>query len=153
MKEIKIKTYLSVFFILSHFGIVIYLVYLRYYKDYIQPRDFEAAASIVFPIFATITTLVIKYIIENKNRYTVKSKKVNKLFVFVSFLLPLLFVSSLVLVIYFQTTVKSTSNFVPLLGLIESTFGIYIGFIVKSLFELKNPDREFELQVENRRDI
>lgn len=148
MKEIKIKIYLSVFFILSHFGIVLYLVYLRYYLDYIQQRDFEAAASIIFPVFATISTIIIKYIIENKNRSLVKSRKVNNLFVFISFLLPFLFVLSLVIVIYLQR-VKPNPNFVPILGILESLFGVYIGYIIKSLFELKDPNRNFNLDFVN----
>ena len=149
MKEIKIKIYVSVFFILSHFGVVLYLVYLRYYLDYIGHKDFEAAASIIFPVFVTITTIIIKYIIENKYRSLEKSRIVNKMYVFISFLIPLLFVAILIAVIYKQQS-SPIAEFVPVLGLIESLFGVYIGYIIKSLFELKDPERNFDLDYGNK---
>ncbi|HEA19512.1 hypothetical protein LCGC14_0710540 [marine sediment metagenome] len=144
MKEVKIKIALSLFFILSHFGLMLYIIYLHFYKDWLGKEDFEASISILGPIFATITTVIIKYIIDNKNKSLKQSRKVNYLFVFVSFLLPILFV----LVIFFiidKQTKSPIVGFIALLGMIESLFGVYIGFIVKSLFELKEPEKDYEL--------
>ncbi|WP_353779690.1 hypothetical protein [Winogradskyella sp. 3972H.M.0a.05] len=135
MKEVKLKIFLSYFFIISHFIIIGYLIKLRYINDeWISSEDFQAAMSTIVPVLAMITTAIISYVIKNKNKSLKHSKNINSQYLVISTIIPIIFLVSVFYLIHRQT-ITPVENFIGLLGVIESLFGVYLGFIIKSLYE------------------
>jgi len=138
MKEDRLNTIISVLFILAHFLIIILIVGFRMLGWY-GKEDFQVSLPIVGPIFASFTTLIVLYIIENKNNIEKQDKKVTSMFVFISFFIPVVFLLFILLILIKQAvTPVSIEDFSTYLGISESVFGVYIGYILKSLFKREN---------------
>ncbi|WP_281989505.1 hypothetical protein [Aquimarina aggregata] len=133
MKENKIKVFLSYFFIGTHFLIIGYLFILKN-KTYLTSEDFEAAISIILPLFTAILVMVFKFIKGSKYKSLKRSKKVSSIYTVVSFFLPTTFVGILFYLIYLQTS-EPLENFGYALSFAETAFGIYMGLMIKDLFE------------------
>ena len=143
MEEDKLNKVISVFFILRHFLIIILIVGFRMLGWY-GKEDFQVSLPIIAPIFASFSTLIVLYIIENKNNTEKQDKMVSSMFVFISFFIPIVFLLFILLVLIKQAvTPVSIEDFSTYLGISESVFGIYIGYILKSLFKRENkPNNE-----------
>ncbi|WP_237561811.1 hypothetical protein [Flagellimonas algicola] len=137
MKENTIRTILCYAFILSHFGIILYLVYLHFYNEWINVGDFTASIAILTPAFTITTTAILKYVIDNRSIELSNGETANSMFVFVSFFIPIVYILSLIFIINRQT-LEPINDYVAVLGILESLFGIYIGYVIRSLFDKKS---------------
>jgi len=95
----------------------------------------KVSLPVVVPLFASYTTLVIRDFIRNRQMVKDTSKQAAFNFVFVSFFITTVFVL-IILAIVLKQGIKpvSVESFAVMLGLGESIFGIYLGYIFKELF-------------------
>lgn len=138
MNQNKLIETVSKIYIASHFGIIILLVFLNII-GWFEDNFLKVALSILSPLFATYTTMIIKYIIKNRNNNHTSNQNVNKLFKFITLFITSVFIFFIILIVVLQSVKPvSSENFSMYLGLCESIFGVYVGFILKSLFDNDN---------------
>lgn len=107
-------------------------------------EEMTTTISLIIPMFAAYTTAILKYAIKNKEQINVKSKELNKVFVFISYSIPSLFIVFMVSLIILKACNIGFSSFEKFkLTLVssETMFGAYIGFIISSLFETEKEDK------------
>ena len=141
MRENSFRNRLGISMVIAHFAIVLFMIIMRVI-EYFDDDTLKVSLPIVLPLFATYTTLVVRYIIEHRTQITDKSKQVAPGFVFVSSFIPGVFVVFMLLIIVKQAfRPGSIESFAVLLGLGETIFGAYLGYIFKDLFPTKKlPD-------------
>ena len=139
MTEPELKNRVGIFLIIGHFGVVLTVISISLLGGFSQ-EEMTTTLAIIGPFFAAYTTAIIRHIIHNRHVSTRKRKarQLTGTFVAISFALPTLFVSLLALVVVlkgFNIGINSFEYFKVLLGVLETSFGIYVGQIIFSLFE------------------
>lgn len=138
MNEYKLKVSVGVFLILSHFLVIVLIVALKIRGGF-DYEEMTTAIALIIPMFAAYSTAIIKFFIDNKDVPDEEQlSHVRKPFVFVTFLIPALFVSSLISVILLRARrigISDAQQFKQMLGMIETVFGIYIGLLMRSMFD------------------
>lgn len=134
MTEDTLKSKLGSFMVICHFCIILLIVVFRLI-EYFDDSTLKVSLPIVIPLFATYTTLVVRNMIANRNKVVDTSRQMNKNYVFISFFITIIFVLA-ILGITLKQGLKPSSieSFAVLLGIGESVFGIYLGYIFKDLF-------------------
>jgi hypothetical protein len=141
MTENSFRNRLGILMVIAHFTIVLFMVGMRVI-EYFDDSTLKVSLPIVIPLFATYTTLVVRYLIEHKTQITDKSRQMTPGFVFIASFIPAVFVLFMLLIIIKQAfRPGSIESFAVLLGLGETIFGAYLGYIFKDLFPAKkNPE-------------
>jgi hypothetical protein len=120
--------------VVSHFLVILLIIGFRIVERFTD-ETLKVSLPIVIPLFATYTTLVVKYFIDTSNQVNIDSPSISRNFTFISFFIPTVFVV-VILAIVLKQGIKPVSleSFAVMLGLGESIFGIYLGYIFKELF-------------------
>ncbi len=95
--------------------------------------------ALIFPIFGLYITAIIKFLITNSAKQSTDSLTVTREFVFISFLIPLLFVlflTSIIILKTLNTGFSTFEEFKATLSLGETALGVYVGLILSSLYEM-----------------
>lgn len=90
-------------------------------------------------MFGLYITAIIKFLITNSAKQSADSLTVTREFVFISFLIPLLFVLFLTSIIILKTLnigFSTFEEFKATLSLGETAFGAYVCLILSSLYEM-----------------
>jgi len=136
MKKNKLQNILGVYLILSHFGIIVLIFIL-----FLPMNDFSQLTTtlgLIVPMFSLYTTAIIRFIVKNMENTINSEKSVSKMFTFISFLIPSLFVvylSSIIVLKTYNFALSDFDDFTIIIGLSESFFGIYVGQIIVNLYE------------------
>lgn len=138
MTEARLKTFLGIGMILAHAFILIYVV-LGFFST---PRrllfdEMTTAAGIIAPMFAGHTTLILAWILRNKNVLVDTTDRINALAVFGSLFFPVLFVGALFACAFAQfhgVGFQSFEQFKTAIGLVEVSFGVYVGRLITTWF-------------------
>jgi hypothetical protein len=136
MREHSLKISVGVFLILSHFTVLILVMVV----SAIGGMDFAEttmSVALITPMFATYTIAIIRFIIDHKGADEVKSPLVNKAYIFISFFIPALFISAIVLLRGYRIWIRDPEMYKYLLGAAETIFGVYVGMILRDMFEIK----------------
>jgi hypothetical protein len=137
MTESKVKELLAYFLVIAHFGIIVIVITSWVLRGFTF-AEMTTTVALIVPMVATYTTPVIHYAIKNRNVGIGRSRPVTRVFVFISFLVPSIFITSLCAMIALKATNFAFDDFDQFkisLALCESAFGIYIGSIVAALFK------------------
>jgi len=141
MTEEQLKTRIGLFLIVSHLVIIIPLVIVLYLYGGFLFEEMTTAIALIVPMFSAYLAAIINYIISNKKKKRAKkSEDISNEFIFIAFLLPSLFIIFLISIILlkaFNIGFSTFEQFKIMLTLGESAFGIYAGYILKSLFDIE----------------
>ena len=140
MKLSKLQNIIGIFIILSH--LVIIGLILWFFISLKEFEDLTTTLGIIVPMFSVYTTTIVLFI--TRQKYVVKpedkkDKYVTKIYAFISFLYPAMLVLFVVimLILRYKMILSPFETFKKLIGLAEILFGVYIGYIINSLYEVK----------------
>jgi len=139
MREHNLKISIGLFLILSHFTVLILVMIV----SAIGGMDFAettTSVALITPMFATYTIAIIRFIIDHKGAEETKSPLVNKAYVFISFFIPALFISAITAIVLlrgYRIWIRDPEMYKYLLGAAETIFGVYVGMILRDMFEMK----------------
>ena len=138
--EKQLRTNIGKLLIVSHFFLIFLVVFMTAFLGKFTPGQLFTTLGLMLPLFTAYTTAIVATFLAAKNSPT-DSVLVDESKVFVAYFIPSLFI----LFILFSIIWKAfgTLDFEPftaMLGVSETAFGVYIGMIVKNLFDGYNPE-------------
>jgi len=137
MIESRLRNTISVFLIVSH-ALIFLLLILMFMLGGLSQNEFTTALSVVVPMLAALTGLAVGYVtsVKKKAQMAVFSEELSSVYVFTTFLLPVVFVLAIAaLIIAKVTNYASFEQFKIALAAVETTFGAYTGKVLASLFD------------------
>jgi len=141
MIESRLRNTISIFLIVSHVVIFLLLIVMFMLGGLTQP-EFTTSLSVVVPMLAALTGLAVGYVttVKKKAQMAAFSEELSGVYVFTTFLLPIVFVLAIAgLIIAKVTNYASFEQFKIALAAVETTFGAYTGKVLASLFD-KQPE-------------
>ena len=133
MNEKTLRNTIGVFILLTHFGLLLLVVGLTV-VDKFSRREMFTTIGIMLPLFATYATIIVKEFLAAPNS-SARSPQATSQRIFVSFLIPVLAASMLLTAIFWKSFGSlGFDDFTGLVAVTETAFGVYIGYVVKSLF-------------------
>ena len=139
--SLKINVGLSV--VLSYFSLIILVIVLYAFGGFLF-EEMTTTTALIVPMFGVYTAAIIKYILANRAMSDDKSAIVTKAFLFISFFLPFVFIASLCSIILLKAYNIAFSNFDQFkltLGVLQTAFGVYMGLLLTTLFDIKGKAR------------
>jgi hypothetical protein len=135
MVERRLRTLLGLSLVTSHVLVLVFCISV-YFTGAILFEQMTQVIAIVAPIFALGTAAVIQYFIRDKVVTPDTGRHVRAEYSFVAFLFPTLYtISVLGLVATFgYTRALSFNQLVTLLGVVEASFAVYSGKIIRDLY-------------------
>jgi hypothetical protein len=137
MTETKLRTWISVFLMISHVLILLLVVVLYLLKSF-DDKEFTTTMGILVPALGGLTGLAVTFAISVKQKkvYSARSARLSGIYVFTALLFPAAFVSMLFgLVLMKRMDVFSSfEQFKLSLGAVETIFAGYTGKVMASLF-------------------
>src|ERR1051325_111494 len=137
MTETRLRTVVSLFFMVSHV-LILFAVLLLFLTHRLTDGEFTTTMGILVPAVSALTTLAITYAIsvKNKKQYAAKSQHLSGLYVFAALLFPTAFVLLLfgLCVMKGLDLFSSFEHFKISLGTAETIFAGYTGKVMASLF-------------------
>ena len=139
MTEQQLKRLIGLFIVISHFSVVIFVIGLYFARAFLF-EEMTTIVALILPMFSVYTTAIIKYVIATKTMQR-RGAKLNSEYIFITFLIPALFVASLFGIIFAKSLnygFSSFDQFKNLLGLIQVIFGAYMGLILSTMFPVES---------------
>jgi len=136
MIESDLRNRISIFLIVSHVMIFLLLIVMFVIGGLTQ-SEFTTSLSVVVPMLAALTGLAIGYVtsVKKKSQLSAFSEELAGIYVFISFLLPIVFVLAIAAAIVVKVVnYVSFEQFKIILAALETTFGAYTGKVMASLF-------------------
>jgi hypothetical protein len=112
------------------------ILYLYFGTQYVDTEVFKINLSAIIPCFAGYSTMIINYLIKNRNNPVLGTGQVNTIFAAISILVSCVLVSATFFVVlkqYFSPS--SITNYGMVLTVVQSTIAVYTGLVLKALFE------------------
>ncbi len=110
------------------------------------PEQFSVLLGLLMPVTLVYASALVKYIVENryieKNNDTTQEKQLTKIYIsLTNWMIPLHFIILLLAIILFALggSIITFGDLKLVFIFIESTFAVYVGLIINSLFKEKNP--------------
>lgn len=141
MKEINLKASISILFICTHIiaPIILFIGYLN--NKFKSFDDFMSIMGIIIPLTAGNTTIIVSWIISQKDNIKKSKKKVNLLYGIISYIFIVSFIicylGVIICKIFDIFYYIEFEIFKYILISIETVFAAYIGRIIISLFNIK----------------
>jgi hypothetical protein len=136
MTEAALRTWIGLFLVLSHFGIIMLVIGFYFRKGFLFD-EMTTSVALILPMFVSYTTVIINYVINQRLASQTTLTLLSGSYVFLSWFFPVLFVSYLVVIIFMKAFNKGIANFEQfkvLLGLGETLFALYIAKFIASLY-------------------
>ena len=136
MTETRLRTGISIFFILSHVLILLLVVVLHLQKHFTD-EEFTTTMGILVPALSALTSLAVTFAISVKQKkvYAARSARLSGIYVFTALLFPGAFVAMLLGVVLMKLSPEfSFEHFKISLGAVETIFAGYTGKVMASLF-------------------
>lgn len=135
MTETKLRTWISIFFMISHVLILLFVVVLYLRKD-LKDEEFTTTMGILVPALSGLTSLAVTFAISVKQKkvYAARSAKLSGIYVFTALLFPVAFVAMLLAVVVERNEFSTFEQFKISLGAVETIFAGYTGKVMASLF-------------------
>jgi uncharacterized membrane protein len=95
--------------------------------------------ALIFPFLATYTGAIMRFFIDHRHGIP-GGRRLTSIYVGLSLILPFLFGALILAAISlkaYSSVFESFDDFKHILAIIESTFGLYAGMFLKSLYDLK----------------
>jgi archaellum biogenesis protein FlaJ (TadC family) len=137
MTETKLRTGISIFFMVSHVFILLFVVVLHLQKHF-DDKEFTTTMGILVPALSALTTLAVTFAISVKEKkvYSARSARLSGIYVFTALLFPTAFVLMLFGLVLMKSmdAFSSFEQFKISLGAVETIFAGYTGKVMASLF-------------------
>lgn len=137
MTETKLRTGISIFFMVSHVLILLFVVVLHLQKHF-DDKEFTTTMGILVPALSALTTLAVTFAISMKERkvYSARSARLSGIYVFTALLFPTAFVLMLFGLVLMKRmdSFSSFEQFKISLVAVETIFAGYTGKVMASLF-------------------
>jgi hypothetical protein len=144
MSESKLRNRISKFILISNAILFITIIVLYLFSGFLQD-EFTVLIALISPVTAVYIGALVKYAVENKN--VIENEKtevpVNKLYVTISlWSIPFHFISIFVIVNLKALNIITFGDLKIAFSLVETFFGVYVGYIVSSLFKVDMPEKK-----------
>jgi len=139
MTESVLRNRISRFLLISNAILFITIVVLYLFSGFL-PDEFTVLIALIAPITAVYIGAMVKYAVENKNviENASNDKPVNKLYVTISsWSIPFHFVSLFIIINLKAINLITFDDLKIAFSIIETFFGVYVGYIVSSLFKVE----------------
>lgn len=137
MTETKLRTLISIFFMVSHVFILLFVLVLHFQKK-LTDDEFTTTMGIMVPALSALTTLAVSFAISVKNKklYSARSAKLSGIYVFTALLFPIAFVLMLFGLVAWKAVDEffSFEHFKVSLAAVDTIFAGYTGKVMASLF-------------------
>jgi len=137
MTETKLRTWISMFFMVSHVLILPSVVVLHLQK-HLDDNEFTTTMGILVPALSALTTLAITFAISVKQKkvYSARSVRLSAIYVFTALLFPAAFVLMLFGVVLMRgmDEFSTFEQFKISLCAVETIFAGYTAKVMASLF-------------------
>ena len=137
MTETKLRTWISIFVMVSHVLVLLGVVVLHQQGRF-KDEELTTTMSIMVPPLSALTTLAVTFAISMKNKkvYRARSEQLSGIYIFTALLFPTAFVAMLfaLIVIRSRDGFSSFEQFKLSLGAVETIFAGYSGKVMASLF-------------------
>jgi len=137
MTENRLRALISIFFMVSHVFILLFVLILHLQKHF-NDDEFTTTMGILVPALSALTTLAVTFAIsvKQRTRYKARSIRLSGIYVFTSLLFPTAFVLMLFgLVLMWDTyVISSFQQFKLSLCAVETVFAGYTSKVMASLF-------------------
>lgn len=136
MTETRLRTWTSIFFMVSHVFILLLVVVLHLKKRF-DDQEFSTTMGILVPALSALTTLAVTFAISVKEKkvYSARSAKLSGIYVFTALLFPTAFVLMLFGLVLMKGEDKlAFEQFKISLVAVETIFAGYTGKVMASLF-------------------
>ncbi|MCI5178472.1 MAG: hypothetical protein D3911_03955 [Candidatus Electrothrix sp. AW3_4] len=120
---------------------VFLLIIILYAFGGFTPDDLAELFKFLLPIKSTYMTLLIKYIIANKNETTdtIGTLRISKLYTLVTSIIiicNIIFISIAIVLAAFNILIDNIDSLKTSIAVIETMFGAYVGIILSDLFKI-----------------
>jgi hypothetical protein len=135
MKKNTLINLLAVIFLVSHFFVVLLVLYFRFFGGY-DTEKVKISLPIILPLFATHSIVIVSYIVRNATTAAAADEpRYNWIFVFLALFIPLLFVLFTIAILVKENSDPFTNDdFAYYLGLSETIFGVFIGVLIRTIY-------------------
>lgn len=143
MTENSLKITVGLSVVLAYFSLII-LVIILWVMGGFMFDEMTTTTALIFPMFGVYTSAIINYILENRKIVDDKSDVVTKASLFISFFLPCVFIVGLCSIILLKAQYSAFSDFEQFkvaLGVLQTAFGVYMGLLLTTLFDIKGKVR------------
>ncbi|HTD83290.1 MAG TPA: hypothetical protein VK648_05800 [Gemmatimonadaceae bacterium] len=140
MTDAELRTRIGLFWVITHFAIIATIIVCFFLGGYEFP-DMTTLLAIVVPMFAGITTVVIRYFAQHRHDAP-RGKRVNAAYVTLTWLLPVLFSMTIALTIILRALNRAFEDFDQaklFLTALEALYVTYTGYLLAPLFGVE-PD-------------
>jgi len=135
MTQQQVRSLVGLLLVLGQMLLILYI--LLCLKDLFLPDQVFELISLITPLFSAYLVIVTKaFLTEHRN---VSQKKVGFNYIFISLFYPVIFISMLFISIklYDNQTIESFVFLKKIIGVIETSFGVYLGLVLDKLFPAK----------------
>ncbi|MDG4562470.1 MAG: hypothetical protein P9E88_14370 [Candidatus Competibacter sp.] len=143
MTENTLKITVGLSVVISYFVLIILVIVLYALGGFLF-EEMTTTTALIVPMFGAYTSAIIKYILANRAMAEDKSTVVTKAFLFISFFLPFILIAGLCSIILLKAYNIAFSNFDQFkltLGVLQTAFGVYMGLLLTTLFDIKGKAR------------
>jgi len=146
MNESVLRNRISKFILISN-GILFITIIILYLLSGFLPEEFTVLIALISPVTAVYIGALVKYAVENKNVVDdeINDKMVNKLYVTISYWsIPFHFVSLFLIINLKAFNLITFADLKIGFSIVETFFGVYVGYIVSSLFKVDDKKKAEE---------
>lgn len=143
MTEEQLRTKLGLFWIISHFSIILFIIVLYFLGGFFFDEVF-ITIFLITPMFSGSASQVVRYIINKRLSPNTESKPMKREWAILAFRIPIQFILFLVIVIMLKTCNVLLTSFMKFLVVLlvgGTYFGTYINLIFSSLFIIRDDEK------------
>ncbi len=137
MTETRLRTWISIFFMVSHVFILLF-VFVLHLQRHFDDEEFTTTIGILVPALSALTTLAVTFAIsvKEKKAYSQRSVRLSGIYVFTALLFPTAFVLMLFGLVLMKAlgAFSTFQQFKISLCAVETIFAGYTGKVMASLF-------------------
>lgn len=135
MTKEQVRSIVGVILVLGQASVIGYVLFKI--KDLFMPAEAFEVISLIAPLFSVYVISVTKNFVSKQPKRTKDSAGFN--YTFINLFYPLVFVTGLLLTIklYDTQVIASFFDLKKSIGIIETSFGIYLGIVIDSIFPSK----------------
>ncbi len=138
MNESVLRNRISKFILISNGILFISIITLYLFSGFL-PDEFTVLIALISPVTAVYIGALVKYAVENKNviENEFNDRPVNQLYVTISYWsIPFHFVSIFLIINLKAFNLITFDDLKIGFSIVETFFGVYVGYIVSSLFKV-----------------
>lgn len=135
----KLQTRIGIGLILAQFAILASVIILRFTGGF-GHDEMKTTVALILPMFAIYTTAIVSLFTQPVGKNPAESPMVESRTLFVTVFFPLVFVLSLLTMVFLKAWnigFKNFEEFKDMLAIIETVFAVYLATVLSSLFSLK----------------